>query len=414
MIRGASLLRNSQRRAFLGSRLTFPSVATLNTSKDDEPTQRKWRGISGLDGIVLPSAILGDGAFGGVQRRFKSTEATKEATFDETMNKLFHETQKEATGEGDAWFLEKAADPGWEPAWYNLADHAVNLVQTMHNVSGLHYAGSIVALTCAIRFAILPVAIRAQRAASRMAHLQPELAVIKKRYESLGTPTQAEQRAFAQQMKSLFTKYDVSPWGALLGPLLQIPIFLGMFFGMKKMPELFPTEMSTGGLLWFTDLTIPDPTYLLPITCGITFLATIEFGKDQMIDGNPQYGPVLVNAFRGMAVVMVPVITTFPAAMLCYWVPNNMITMVQSVALRNRWVKKQLGIWDRPKPVPGMNNDAGFAETMQNLVKQVKGEPTTEEAKIKKHNEELDIKKRVEQMSKATRARRRRSLGNSR
>ena len=151
-----------------------------------------------------------------------------------------------------------------------------------------------------------------------------------------------------------------------------------------------------------------------------------------MIDGNPQFGPVMVNAFRAMAVVMIPVITTFPAAMLCYWVsyelgqststkccfltpshcdtykvPNNFITLGQSIFLRNSFVKKQLGIWDRPKPVPGQNNDANLQETMNNLVKKVKGEPTTEAEKIKRHNEEVETKKRVQALSKAAKERRR-------
>jgi YidC/Oxa1 family membrane protein insertase len=326
--------------------------------------------------------------------------------FDETMDKLFHEAQREATDKGDAWFLDEAAG-AFEPTWWNLADQAVNGVQMIHDMSGLHYAGSIVAATCLIRVCILPLAIRGQRAASRMAHVQPELTVIKKRYEALGTPSQAEQKAFADQMKALFARYEVKPFASLAAPLIQAPIFIGMFFGMKKMPGIFTEEMSTGGIMWFTDLTVPDPTYVLPIVCGISFLATIEGGKEQMIDSNPQYGPVMVNAFRAMAVVMVPVITTFPAAMLCYWVPNNVITFLQSVTLRNGFVKKQLGIWDRPKPIPGSNSDAGFQETMNNLMKKAKGEPTTDAEKLKRHNHEIETKKRVKQMSKATRARRR-------
>eukprot|EP00934_Nitzschia_sp_Nitz4_P001355 Nitzschia sp. Nitz4//scaffold2_size372955//333736//338351//NITZ4_000472-RA/size372955-processed-gene-0.138-mRNA-1//-1//CDS//3329546925//1355//frame0 len=334
------------------------------------------------------------------QRRTMATspEAPKE-NFNETMDKIF-ETQKAASGEGDAWFLEEAANAAWEPSWYNLADQAINGVHLVHDLTGLHYAGSIFAATCIIRMAILPVAIRGQRAASRMAHIQPELQVLKKRYEALGTPTRAEQQAFADQMKALFARYDVKPFQSLLTPLISAPIFIGMFFGMKKMPELFPTEFATGGLLWFTDLTIPDPTYILPITCGLSFLATVEAGKDQMIDSSPETGPMMVNAFRALACVAVPVMTTFPSAMLCYWVPNNFITLVQSVALRHPTVKQHFGIWDRPKPVPGLNNNAGFQETMSNLVKQVQGEPTTEAAKIKKHNEEIETKKRMNQMSK--------------
>ena len=64
-------------------------------------------------------------------------------------------------------------------------------------------------------------------------------------------------------------------------------------------------------------------------------------------------------------------------------------------------------IWDHPKPIPGMQTDVGFQETMKKLVKQVQGEPTSESAKMKKHNEEIESKKRLAQVSKATRARRR-------
>ena len=112
-------------------------------------------------------------------------------------------------------------------------------------------------------------------------------------------------------------------------------------------------------------------------------------------------------AFRAMSVVMVPAIMYFPASVLCYWVPNNILTMVQSVAMRNDSVKKTFGIWDRPKPVPGSSSDAGFQETMTKLVKQVKGEPTTEKERIQRHNEEIEMKKKVQSMSKNARNARR-------
>ena len=390
MIRCASLRLGFQRKLAAGS-TRLPGVQLscwgLHTQIDQS-----------IDGTVLN---------GGYQQRFMSSDTPKDASFDQTMDKIFIAAQKEASGEGDAWFIDEAAQAAWEPKWWNLADQAVNGVHFVHDMTGLHYAGSIFATTCLIRMVILPLAIRGQRAASRMAHVQPELQVIKKRYEALGTPTHAEQKAFAEQMKSLFARYDVKPLASLAAPLIQAPLFIGMFFGMKKMPELYPTEFSTGGLLWFTDLTIPDPTYVLPLICGFSFLATIETGKEMMIDSNPTSGPMMVNAFRAMAFVAVPVMTTFPAAMLCYWVPNNCITLVQSVVLRHPTVRKQLGIWDRPKPIPGMQTDVGFQETMKKLVKQVQGEPTSESAKMKKHNEEIESKKRLAQVSKATRARRR-------
>lgn len=80
--------------------------------------------------------------------------------------------------------------------------------------------------------------------------------------------------------------------------------------------------------------------------------------------------------------------------------------MVQSISLRNSWVKQQFGIWDRPKPMPGQSNDAGFQETMTKLVKQVKGEPTTEKEKIEQHNKKIETRKQVQQVRKIARSRR--------
>lgn len=402
MIRAASTAVVGIRRQCLRARLSAP--AGVFDPRLEELNGKIHNKTLGSSQVPFDRS---SGIFQVQKRHMSSDSDAPKQTFDETMDKLFHEAQREAETDGDAWFLDEAVEAVYEPKWWNLADHAISGVNFVQDMTGLHYAGSIFVTTCLLRVLVFPIAVRAQRAASRMAHLQPELALMKKRYEALGTPTSAETKAFGEQMKSLFARYEVGPFQTIAAPFIQAPIFIGMFFGMKKMPELFPEAMQSGGIMWFTDLTIPDPTYILPITCGLSFLATIEAGKEQMIDSNQQFGPVMVNAFRAMTVVMVPVMTTFPAAMLCYWVPNNFLTLVQSVTLRNAFVKKQFGIWDRPKPLPGTNSDAGIQETIANLTKKVKGEPTTDAEIIKRHNDEIEAKKRVQQMSKATRARRR-------
>ena len=57
---------------------------------------------------------------------------------------------------------------------------------------------------------------------------------------------------------------------------VQIPIFMSVFFGIKGMTELPVASMKTGGMLWFTDLTIQDPYFALPILTAATLLATVE------------------------------------------------------------------------------------------------------------------------------------------
>ena len=58
--------------------------------------------------------------------------------------------------------------------------------------------------------------------------------------------------------------------------LLQLPIFISVFTGLKGMSELPVVSMQSGGLLWFTDLTVPDPYFVLPLLNVATFLIAIE------------------------------------------------------------------------------------------------------------------------------------------
>lgn len=56
----------------------------------------------------------------------------------------------------------------------------------------------------------------------------------------------------------------------------KMPVFLSVFIGLRQMANLPVDSMKTGGLYWFTDLTLPDPFYALPLMTMATFLLTIE------------------------------------------------------------------------------------------------------------------------------------------
>ena len=59
-------------------------------------------------------------------------------------------------------------------------------------------------------------------------------------------------------------KHQCNPFGAVLMPFLQMPVFMTMFFALRQMGDYFPS-MANGGTMWFTDLTVADSTYALPI-----------------------------------------------------------------------------------------------------------------------------------------------------
>jgi YidC/Oxa1 family membrane protein insertase len=62
------------------------------------------------------------------------------------------------------------------------------------------------------------------------------------------------------ELTHVFKSNNVNPLSMLVGPAIQAPIFMSMFFGLQKMLPVYPS-FKEGGMLWFTDLTVSDPTF---------------------------------------------------------------------------------------------------------------------------------------------------------
>lgn len=324
------------------------------------------------------------------------------ATVDQTLENLFKD-QEASNAVADA-----IVNTTWDPHWYNVADCAVTTINAFRDVSGLGYGESIVGVTLLLRFGLFPLFVKLQRNSSRMAHMQPEMQALKKKLDAMGDRADHEtQVKFGRQMSALFKKYDCNPMSSLAGPLIQMPMFMGMFFGLQKMPKFFGSDMTTEGMFWFTDLTTYDPYYALPIFSGLTMLASVEFGKAQMIASNPAQGKIMINAFRALSIVMVPAVASFPAALNLYWVVNNTVTAVQARIFQIASVRKALGIWDMPKPVPGMPQPEGILESIRNTIHH----QPTETERIKKHNEAVTNKKKLAAIASSPVGRRDAPLG---
>jgi YidC/Oxa1 family membrane protein insertase len=356
--------------------------------------------------VLLPTAIP---LFASSRRQFSSdsgapdsgtsTTDNVDVSVDETLNKLFQDSQQQivdAASTGDAWYAA-AGQVAWEPTWYNLADQAVVALAAFRDFTGLEFGWSIIGVTLILRLGLFPVMVTAQQTTSRMAHLQPELTMMKNRYEALGTPSRQDQMQFTKNMKALFAKYKVKPMRAFAGPLIQLPLFMGFFFGLKKMPDIYATELSTEGMFWFPDLTATDPLYILPIASAASFLLLIEMGKDQMMAQNPAQGKIMLNVFRALSISMLPVCINFDTAMLCYWTSNNILTIGQTALLKQSNARKYFGIWEPPKPVPGQEPE-GLKEVMTNLAKRVRGEATSDKQRMHSNNVAVEAKNKAAQV----------------
>lgn len=76
-------------------------------------------------------------------------------------------------------------------------------------------------------------------------------------------------------LAALWKKYDCHPKKSFAPLFAQFPIFVSFFIGLRRMAEGVPS-FKEGGALTFTDLSIADPYYIMPLISSATFLITVE------------------------------------------------------------------------------------------------------------------------------------------
>ena len=143
-----------------------------------------------------------------------------------------------------------------------------------------------------------------------MQEIQPELNKLIERArlsQSMGMASDAQQ--IRNEMMDIYKRNGVSPMGPMVGSLIQLPVVLSCFMGIRRLCEVVPA-VAEGGTLWFTNLAIPDPLYVLPVVAGLSTLFMTELGADGM-NANGQTGTKYM--MRGMSLFTVFIAARMPA-----------------------------------------------------------------------------------------------------
>ena len=168
----------------------------------------------------------------------------------------------------------------------------VGLIQTtlelLHDHAHLSWWLSIVAMTVALKVVLFLPSVSVQINAVKLANLQPQLQEIHQRmaaYRASGDQQRVIEES--QKMLRLYSEHGCNPLKMFVMPLLQMPIFVSFFMALRGMAQFPVHSMKTGGTLWFTDLTIPDPTFALPVLACGSFILNIEVLNQELAKLNP-------------------------------------------------------------------------------------------------------------------------------
>ncbi|CAF1360777.1 unnamed protein product [Adineta steineri] len=255
--------------------------------------------------------------------------------------------------------------------WYLPTGWVQQSLDLIHANLGLPWWATIMIGTLILRTATIPIAIYNQRSAGQMQLHMPKLQELQAKLQEarIRNDQLAIMRAGGDLME--FMKYsDVKPWKAMLGPFMQMPFFISFFLGIRALANYPLESMMFGGMLWFPDLTVPDPYYILPVFTACTMFLTMELGIETGMR-TANLGPIGRNALRVIPFLSLIFTINFSSALTLYWATSNVISLAQSVVLRQPSIRRALRL---PAPPPKRTEPkikkkkgiAGFRENYRN------------------------------------------------
>lgn len=251
---------------------------------------------------------------------------------------------------GSEALMEQVADKASFSFSDFLLTPAMTILNGMHDLTGLPWWMSIGLATFAIRGALMPFTLMTMKNSALMQALKGDIEYHRK---NVTDAARSGDRLLANrrqaELQQFMSKAGVAPLRVLVGPLVQFPVFISFFVSIRRLAINDPSFVS-GGTAWFTNLAVMDPTYVLPVVCGVTLLGMTELGGDT---GSTKMSSQMRLFMRSVAVLSVPMTYWFPAAVFCYWIPNNLISMSLGAVMRRPAAKKALGLLVDPAKIPG-------------------------------------------------------------
>lgn len=170
---------------------------------------------------------------------------------------------------------------------------------------------AIILLTVLIKLAFYPLSAKSYHSMAQMRVLGPKLQKLKEQYGD-------DRQRLHQAMMELYKTEKVNPLGGCLPIVVQIPVFIALYWALLNSVEMRQAPF----MLWITDLSAPDPYYILPIVMGLTMIIQTK------LNPTPP-DPIQAKVMMVMPVAFSIFFFFFPAGLVLYWVVNNTLSIAQ-------------------------------------------------------------------------------------
>ncbi|SDH83433.1 protein translocase subunit yidC [Vibrio xiamenensis] len=217
--------------------------------------------------------------------------------------------------------LDLVVDYGW--LWF-IAKPLHSLLSFIQSFVG-NWGVAIMCLTFIVRGAMYPLTKAQYTSMAKMRMLQPKLAAMRERIGD-------DRQRMSQEMMALYKQEKVNPLGGCLPLVLQMPIFISLYWALMESVELRHSPFFG----WIHDLSAQDPYYILPILMGASMFMIQKMSPSTVTD------PMQQKIMTFMPVMFTAFFLFFPSGLVLYWLVSNVVTLIQQTLIYKSLEKKGL------------------------------------------------------------------------
>ena len=203
--------------------------------------------------------------------------------------------------------LDLVVDYGWLTF---LAKPIYWLLDQLYGVVA-NWGWAIVLLTIIIKLIFYPLSAASYKSMAKMKAVTPRLMKLRELYAN-------DKAKLNQAMMELYKTEKINPLGGCLPILIQIPVFIALYWVLLASVEM----RNAPWLGWVTDLSVPDPYYILPVIMAITMFIQTKLNP-------PPPDPIQAKVMMFMPIIFSIFFFFFPAGLVLYWLVNNILSIAQ-------------------------------------------------------------------------------------
>ena len=184
------------------------------------------------------------------------------------------------------------------------------VLDAIHSVVG-NWGVAIILLTFCVKLVLYPLASASYRSMAKMKKVMPQMKRLQERHAG-------DRQKLSQEMMALYKKEGANPLGGCLPLVVQMPVFLALYWALLESVELRHAPF----VFWIQDLSAKDPFLVLPLLYGASFFAM------QLLNPPPP-DPMQAKVMKAMPLVFTVLFIFFPAGLVLYWLVNNLLSLAQ-------------------------------------------------------------------------------------